>query len=346
MRSGACRLLMMHYDILGVPTDATPQDIEMAFRVLSWQYTREANGGDASALHKLEEARSAFKVLGNSEYRQAYDEKLKRAERSKADESVRRKVVELSSKNYYELLQVDAAADARLIGAAYESLRGKLERAIEEGDIHGAVALKLVNRAYEVLSDAKRRDAYDETLKNAMAQLSARAAASPPMEPDKTTTTANPGTGLADVALGLAGNGSAAAAMQSADRTGPIYAGSASFRLAGVNGWLAAAAQALLLWALAGIMARVAAGLLKSTASGTGIAILAAVICVGAAAAICYATGRILSSAWPLRGPAWFRLLGIESRGRGEPRAWHTAVLVAMAIAGLLLNAATLAMGR
>lgn len=60
---------MDHYATLGVPKNATPDDIKKAFRKLASQHHPD-KGGDTAAFQKIQEA---YAVLGDPEKRQQYD---------------------------------------------------------------------------------------------------------------------------------------------------------------------------------------------------------------------------------------------------------------------------------
>ncbi len=63
-----------YYKILGVPKNASQQDIKKAYRKLARKYHPDVNPGDASAEKKFKEINEANEVLGNPENRAKYDE--------------------------------------------------------------------------------------------------------------------------------------------------------------------------------------------------------------------------------------------------------------------------------
>lgn len=65
--------------------------------------------------------------------------------------------------NYYEVLQLSPSAEPEVIEAAYRRLAFKYhpDRNREPGSVD---RMKLLNRAYEVLSNSARRRLYDEEL--------------------------------------------------------------------------------------------------------------------------------------------------------------------------------------
>lgn len=64
-----------YYGILGVPRDATEEDIKKAYRKLAMQYHPDRNpGNEAWANEKFKEINEAFGVIGNPEKRAQYDQ--------------------------------------------------------------------------------------------------------------------------------------------------------------------------------------------------------------------------------------------------------------------------------
>jgi len=63
-----------HYDILGVPKNATAKQIREAYRKLSRKWHPDVNPGNREAEEKFKEISNAYDVLGNEERRKLYDE--------------------------------------------------------------------------------------------------------------------------------------------------------------------------------------------------------------------------------------------------------------------------------
>ncbi|NER09016.1 curved DNA-binding protein [Muriicola jejuensis] len=63
-----------YYQILGVPKNASQQDIKKAYRKLARKFHPDINPGDATAEKKFKEINEANEVLGNPENRAKYDE--------------------------------------------------------------------------------------------------------------------------------------------------------------------------------------------------------------------------------------------------------------------------------
>ena len=62
------------YEILGVPKNASDEDIKKSYRKLAMKYHPDRNQGDASAEVKFKEAKEAYEMLSDAEKRTAYDQ--------------------------------------------------------------------------------------------------------------------------------------------------------------------------------------------------------------------------------------------------------------------------------
>ncbi len=69
--------------------------------------------------------------------------------------------------NYYQILEVDKCASSEVIEKAYKALVKKYHPDLQESNMKGEAEekIKLINEAYEVLSNPDSRAKYDETLK-------------------------------------------------------------------------------------------------------------------------------------------------------------------------------------
>ena len=67
-----------HYDTLGVPRDASPDDIKKAFRTIAKENHPDVVGTDAAKLQKFKDAKEAYDVLGNVDARARYDRRGER----------------------------------------------------------------------------------------------------------------------------------------------------------------------------------------------------------------------------------------------------------------------------
>ncbi|MEY4675760.1 MAG: hypothetical protein RLZZ470_267 [Pseudomonadota bacterium] len=62
------------YEILGVPKNASDDDIKKSYRKMAMKYHPDRNQGDASAEVKFKEAKEAYEMLSDPEKRAAYDQ--------------------------------------------------------------------------------------------------------------------------------------------------------------------------------------------------------------------------------------------------------------------------------
>jgi len=62
-----------YYEILGVPRNATQEEIKKAYRRLALKYHPDRNPGDREAEEKFKEAAEAYSVLGDPQKRATYD---------------------------------------------------------------------------------------------------------------------------------------------------------------------------------------------------------------------------------------------------------------------------------
>lgn len=62
-----------YYEVLGVPRDATPEQIKKAYRKLAREHHPDVAGADAGSEDTFKDVSRAYDVLGNPEKRRAYD---------------------------------------------------------------------------------------------------------------------------------------------------------------------------------------------------------------------------------------------------------------------------------
>jgi molecular chaperone DnaJ len=62
-----------YYEILGVPRNASDQEVKSAYRKLALRYHPDRNPSDKAAEDRFKEAAEAYSVLGDAEKRQRYD---------------------------------------------------------------------------------------------------------------------------------------------------------------------------------------------------------------------------------------------------------------------------------
>lgn len=65
-----------YYEILGVKSDASADEIKRAYRGLAKKYHPDRNKDDKDAIAKFQDASEAYEVLGNDAEREKYDQKL------------------------------------------------------------------------------------------------------------------------------------------------------------------------------------------------------------------------------------------------------------------------------
>ncbi len=63
-----------HYDVLGVPRDATEEDIKKAYRKLAFKFHPDKNPGDKEAEQRFKEAAASYEVLSDADKRRKYDQ--------------------------------------------------------------------------------------------------------------------------------------------------------------------------------------------------------------------------------------------------------------------------------
>ncbi|HQO80435.1 MAG TPA: DnaJ domain-containing protein, partial [Deltaproteobacteria bacterium] len=63
-----------YYEILGVPKDASANQIKEAYRKLSRKWHPDINPGNREAEEKFKEISAAYDVLGSEDKRRLYDE--------------------------------------------------------------------------------------------------------------------------------------------------------------------------------------------------------------------------------------------------------------------------------
>lgn len=70
----------------------------------------------------------------------------------------------MTKKTFYDVLQVSPSADREIIMAAHSSLAQRYHPDKNPGNLDAEKYLKIINRAYEVLSDPVKREGYDAAL--------------------------------------------------------------------------------------------------------------------------------------------------------------------------------------
>ena len=62
-----------YYSLLGVPKNATSDEIKKSYRKLAHQYHPDKNPGNAESEAKFKEINNAYEVLGDDKKRANYD---------------------------------------------------------------------------------------------------------------------------------------------------------------------------------------------------------------------------------------------------------------------------------
>src|SRR5437660_10475470 len=63
-----------YYETLGIPKNASEEEIKKAYRKLAMKFHPDRNEGDKNAEGKFKEAKEAYEMLSNAEKRAAYDQ--------------------------------------------------------------------------------------------------------------------------------------------------------------------------------------------------------------------------------------------------------------------------------
>ena len=62
-----------YYEVLGVPRDATPEQLKAAYRKLAMQYHPDRNNGDKGAEEKFKEVGEAYSILSDPSKKEQFD---------------------------------------------------------------------------------------------------------------------------------------------------------------------------------------------------------------------------------------------------------------------------------
>lgn len=157
------------YLVLGVPGDASQEEIEAAFRRSESLFTRQRLAEEDGALARLAELKSAYQVLRDPESRAAHDRKLQNA--VQAPQARPRTIVVESDESPYRKLVISAFVLVALVfgtGAAlnYRNAQTRKEQA--------AIALE-ARKAAEAEAERKRVDEERQAAERARQASQARA---------------------------------------------------------------------------------------------------------------------------------------------------------------------------
>ena len=65
-----------YYQVLGVSSSATPEEIKKAYRTLALKHHPDRNPGDKKAEERFKELAGAYEILSDPEKRREYDDAL------------------------------------------------------------------------------------------------------------------------------------------------------------------------------------------------------------------------------------------------------------------------------
>lgn len=159
------------YLVLGVPGNATQEEIEAAFRATERQFTRERLAEEEGALARFGELKAAYQVLRDPESRAAHDRKLQQAARPAAPRP-RTIVVESEASPYRKMMVLGFVLLALVFGTA-AALRYRTEQVrAEQAAVERAAQKAAAEEA------ARRREAEErQALEKARAAKEEQAAA-------------------------------------------------------------------------------------------------------------------------------------------------------------------------
>ena len=99
-----------YYEVLGVPRNASKEDLKKAYRKVAMKYHPDRNKGDRQAEDKFKEASEAFEVLGDQEKRSRYDQFGHAAEGMGVEWVVSEELAEVDSEMFSEIFSVSSSA--------------------------------------------------------------------------------------------------------------------------------------------------------------------------------------------------------------------------------------------
>merc|ERR1719408_827104 len=130
-----------YYQILGVPPNASSDDIKNQYRKLALKLHPDKNRDDPQATHKFQELQEAYEVLSDPDRRTAYDRNSDFILRAFADagtsDSSQDSFLSIPSSRTFWCLMVEAALGDD--GKTVQAYASQLEDEIFEELLHGGV---------------------------------------------------------------------------------------------------------------------------------------------------------------------------------------------------------------
>lgn len=152
-----------YYQILGVPPNATGDDIKNQYRKLALKLHPDKNRDDPNATERFQELQEAYEVLSDAERRAAYDQNsdfILRAFAESSDDSQRDSFLSVPSSRTFWCLMVEAALsdDGKTVTAYAQQLEDEIFDELCRGGVCGFTLLHFAafagkHRAVQALID-------------------------------------------------------------------------------------------------------------------------------------------------------------------------------------------------
>lgn len=136
-----------YYQLLGVPPDATSEDIKLQYRKLALKLHPDKNRDDANATERFQELQEAYEVLSDPERRTAYDQNSDFVLRAFAeggdDDNPRESFLSVPSSRTFWCLLVEAALsdDGKSVTAYAQQLEDEIWDDLSSGGVCGFTLL-------------------------------------------------------------------------------------------------------------------------------------------------------------------------------------------------------------
>jgi len=145
------------YEVLGIPANAAPEEIDQAFRRAEQHYTPERLAATDGAVDRFNEARTAWQLLRNAQTRAAHDRKLSAARPRLAPRTPVEPAVEDASPTL-RLLKIGALVMVVLFAAGAYISSGNAERRAAAAAAERAAAELRLKEEKERLEAAARQE--------------------------------------------------------------------------------------------------------------------------------------------------------------------------------------------